>query len=192
MKKILFIAAFLLFARIANAQQNQLALDEHNKYVYYQVVEIPDSTQDNLYRNAAFFLKDEFPKGKQTPTATQNIVFKDKFLCYAPFVKHETGAIAYTLNIECKDSKYRYWLTDFIFTPYQRDRYGVFVPENGIEIPLEKASTKVDKKDLDSYLEQTTKFCTQLGTKLRKYMAGEKPQKKPAEQPAKKIVTDKW
>src|ERR1700743_2377598 len=83
------------------------------------------------------------------------------FITYASFVKHENGAMSYTLNIECKDGKYRYWLTDFVFTPYERNRYGVYVPVNGIEIPLETAESKVTQQELDGYFDQTGAFCKQ-------------------------------
>lgn len=192
MKKILHIAALLLLTHLAYGQQVKLALDEHNKYVYYQVVDIPGISADSLYKNGVYFAGEAYPKNKAAQVSNAGIVIKDKFLTYTSIVKHENGEMRYTLNIEFKDSKYRYWITDLTFTPYQKDRYGVFVPQNGIDIPLEKASSKVDKKDLDGYIDQTNKFCAQLGEKLKKYMTGERQQKKPAEQPAKKIVTDKW
>ncbi|MDB5141891.1 MAG: hypothetical protein JWQ66_604 [Mucilaginibacter sp.] len=176
---------------MANAQKSLLSLDEHNKYIYYQVVDLPGISADSLYKNAEYFIKSVYPKTKSIQS-NNSINIKDKFLTYTSFVKHENGEMAYTLNIECKDAKYRYWLTDFVFTPYERNRYGVYVPINGIEIPLESAESKVIKKDLDGYFDQTGAFCKQLGEKLKKYMAEGHTTKKPDQQPVKKIVTDKW
>lgn len=192
MKRILLIAVYLLFTRLVSAQIPALALDEHKKYIYYQVVEMPGLSEDSLSRSAAYFIKEMLPKGKQVPTATPGIVFKDKFLTYTSLTKHESGEVHYALNIECKDSKYRYWLTDFTFTPYQRDRYGVFVPTPGIVIPLETAGSKLEKKELDGYLDQTSAFCIQLGDKLKKYLVEGEKTKKQDQPVVKKIVTDKW
>jgi hypothetical protein len=196
MKKILLILICLLFARMANAQDNQLALDEHNKYIYYQVIDLPGVSADSLNKNAAGFIKMTYNRGgKVSKGNTDNISVKDKFLTQnaTAFVKHENGEINYVLNIECKDAKYRFWLTDFVFTPYERDRYGAFVPAKGINLPIETASSKIDKKELSGYLDQTNTFCKQLGERLKQYMAGQRPEiKKTDRPPVKKIVTDKW
>jgi hypothetical protein len=191
MKKIAVLVISLMIAGMANAQKSLLSLDEHNKYIYYQVVDLPGISADSLYKNAVYFIKSVYPKTKSTQS-NNSINIRDKFLTYTSFVKHENGEMAYTLNIECKDAKYRYWLTDFVFTPYERNRYGVYVPVNGIEIPLENAESKVVKKDLDGYFDQTGAFCKQLGEKLKKEMTEGHTTKKPDQQPVKKIVTDKW
>jgi hypothetical protein len=192
MKKILLILICLLFARMASAQDNQLALDEHNKYVYYEVVDLPGISADSIHRNSNAFVEITYPKSKSKQISSAGILVKDKFLIYSPIAKHESGEITYTLNIECKDSKYRYWLADFVFTPYERNRYSVYVPVNGINIPLESAITKVSQKELNGYLEQTGAFCKQLGIRLKQYMVEDHHLIIPDKQPAKKIVTDKW
>jgi hypothetical protein len=191
MKKILLLIAGLVISGIASAQKSLLSVDENNKYIYYQVVDMPGISADSLHKNAVLFMKELYPKMKSAQLTQTGASVKDKFLTYTQLVKHENGEMAYNLNVECKDGKYRYWLTDFVFTPYEKDRYGVFVPVKGIEIPIEKASSKVNKKDLDDYFDQTGAFCKQTGDKLKKYMAEGRPQPK-VDKPVKKIVTDKW
>jgi Domain of unknown function (DUF4468) with TBP-like fold len=190
MKKPLVTLVCFLLSRLVNAQIPALALDEHNKYVYYQVIDLPGFSADSLYKNSVYFIQEAYPK-KKPEHGNSSIMIRDKFLTYTTLIKHESGEISYTLNIECKDSKYRYWLTDFQFTPYQRDRYGVFVATPGINLPLETAASKIDKKELDSYLSQTAAFCTGLSEQLKKYMADGHSVKKIDHQPAK-ILTDKW
>ena len=90
--------------------------------------------------------------------------------------------------MEFKDQKYRYWLTGFVFTPYQRDRYGNYVPQQGIDIPLENALSKFTKKDVDGYLDETGTFCKQFGDRLKLFIINA-PKK---EEITKKVVTDKW
>jgi hypothetical protein len=181
-----------MIAGIANAQKSLLSIDEHNKYIYYQVVDNPGASADSLGKNALSFVNNYFPKTNPKHTDNGSISIADKFLTYTSLVKHENGEMTYTLTVECKEGKYRYWLTDFIFTPYEKNRYGVFVPVSGIDIPIETASSKLVQKEVDGYFDQTGAFCKQLGEKLKIYMAEDHSIKKPDQQPVKKIVTDKW
>ena len=195
MKRFLLPVICLLLIHTANAQKSLLALDEHNKYIYYQVVDQPGATADSLDKKAIGFIKENYTKGELKAAGDTSIIVKDKFLTYSvlAFAKHESGEIKFTLTIECKNAKYRYWLTDFVFTPYVKNRYGVFAPENSSEIPIEKASSRIDKKELDGYFDQTGAFCKQLGDQLKSYLLQDHPTTaKPAQQPVKKVVTDKW
>lgn len=187
------VIAVLLFARASYAQKELLSFDENNKYIYYQVADVPALPKDTLLARASYFLKSDYSKMKLSYTADPNLLNgRGKFLVYGGggLLKHEHGGISYTLNIECKDQKYRYWLTGFVFTPYQRDRYGNFVPEPGKEIPLESILKKLDKKEAGAYLDETGTFCKQLGEKLKSQMARAFTPKKAGI--IKKIVTDKW
>jgi len=191
--KIFFIGLlFVSFAKIACAQQDLLSFDEHNKYIYYQVVNMPGLPADSLRERGVYFLKSAFPKTFVKVSDANGVEGEGKFLTYGGIsvLKHEKGEVNYQLHIEFKDQKYRFWLTGFVFTPYQRDRYGNFVPQQGINIPLENAITKLEKKDLDGYLDETGAFCKQWGDKLKIYMLKAPAQKK--EEPVKKVVTDKW
>jgi len=179
----------------AVAQKSLLALDEHAKYIYYQVASQPGATADSLDKKALAYIKENLPKGRLTRNGDSSAILKDKFMVYSvlAFARHESGEIKFTFTIECKNAKYRYWLTDFVFTPYEKNRYGVFVPVNGIEIPLEKSSSRVDKKELEGYFDQTGAFCKQWGDQLKSYMLLDHPiNQKPSQEPVKKVVTDKW
>ena len=154
---------------------------------------MPGISADSLQKNVVYFVKEMYPKNKSAQVTQSGAGIKDKFITYTSLIKHESGEMAYTFTIECKEGKYRYWLTDFVFTPYEKNRYGVFVPQSGIEIPIENASSKLPQKDVDGYFEQTGVFCKQLGDKLKNYMTeGHQVYKKTEQQPVKKIVTDKW
>ena len=192
MKTLLIGLVSILFAKITFAQQDLLSFDEHNKYIYYQVVNMPTLSADTLHERGVFFLKTAYPKTVIKSSGTESLACEGKFITYGgvSVMRHERGEIAYQVNIEFKDQKYRFWLTNFVFTPYQRDRYGNFVPQMGVEIPLETASTKLDKKELDSYLDETGAFCKQWGDKLKTFVIKAPAQKK--EEPIKKVVTDKW
>lgn len=129
---------------------------------------------------------------KIKPVGTTDLSGQGKFLVYGgiSILKHEKGEIDYTLNIEFKDQKYRYWLTNFTFIPYERDRYNNYVPKQGISVPLETATSKFDKKDVDGYLDETGVFCKQFNDGIKPYLNKISVAKK--EEVTKKIVTDKW
>jgi hypothetical protein len=191
MKRNLIAIILILFAKFSLAQQELLSFDEHNKYIFYQVVDMPGLSVDSLHGRGMFFLKTLFPRIKFKTANNISLIDGDgKFITYTSLsvLKHENGEINYQVSIEFKDQKYRFWLTKFIFTPYERDRYGNFVPRTGIEIPLETAASKLDKKDLNGYLNETGAFCKQFAERLKVFMLNT-PKK---EESTKKIVTDKW
>jgi hypothetical protein len=191
MKALITGLTFILFAKMTIAQKELLSIDEHNKYIYYQVVDMPGTTADTLNRRGVYFLEKVVPKIKLKETE-RTLSGAGKFITFSgvSILKHEDGEITYLTKVEFRDNKYRYWLTDFTFTPYQRDRYGNFVPRQGIAISLETALTKLSKKEVDSYLDQTGVFCKQLGDSLKQALIAQTAQKKV--EIIKKVVTDKW
>jgi hypothetical protein len=173
MKKILVALLCLMAVKSAVAQKDLLSIDEHNKYIYYQVVEQSGLIVDTFQNRTAYFLKTNYPKNKiDNAKAPESITGVGKLLMLTGITvaKHVDGEINYTFNIEYKDQKYRYWLTDFVFTPYYVDRYGNSVPQQGIDIPLENSSSKLDKAKLNSYLIQIGDYSKQFGDRLKQYM----------------------
>jgi hypothetical protein len=193
MKKfLLFAAVSLFFVKTASAQHDLLSFDEHNKYIYYQVADMPGISADTLYQRAWQFLRSAYHKSNLKQVAPGAISGEGKFVTYegASVLKHENGEISYQLNIEFKDQKFRFWLTDFVFTPYQRDRYGNFVPQVGVDIPLESITDKLEKKDAADDLDAAGAFCKRWGEKLKLSLTHPDQPKK--EVITKKVVTDNW
>ncbi|HZY37789.1 MAG TPA: DUF4468 domain-containing protein [Mucilaginibacter sp.] len=192
MKYLIPVFFFILLAKTSVAQQDLLSFDEHNKYIYYQVENMPGIPADTLEQRGLKFLKTGYPKILVKQDNTGKIGGQGKFLVYGGIsvLKHEKGEIAFMVNIEFKDQKYRFWLTGFVFTPYQRDRYDNFVPQQGVDIPLEQGPAKLDKKDFDGYLDETGAFCKQFGERLKTCLS-KLPEAKKAEN-VKKVVTDNW
>ena len=191
MKKILIILMCVAFAKTASAQKDSLSFDEHNKYIYYHVVDQPGSIVDTLQTRALYFLKTAYPGIKVNKSSTPaNITGNGIFLVYSStaIVKTQDGQISYTCNIECKDQKYRYWLTNFVYTPYKTDRYGNSVPEPGSDVALENTK-KLDKKQADNYLNQAGAFSKQFGDKLKQYML--KISAAPPKEVKKKVINTK-
>ncbi len=174
MKKKIFLAILCLFvARAGSAQKNLLSFNEQNKYIYYQVVEQPGLTADTLQTRALYFLKTNYSSNQvEKGETTGNFTGTGKFLITNTLavIKHVFGEVNYAYFIECKDGKYRYWLTNFVYTPHTTDRYGNSVPEHGMETPLENGAVKLEKHDLNVCLDETGAYAKQFGDKLKQAM----------------------
>jgi hypothetical protein len=177
MKKILFAFAGLLFSVSAFAQKDSLALDENNKYIYYKTADQPGAVADTLYDRALSFLTKAYTKkelklvkadksGNALNGAGVFVINKKNFFGG----NSEGGELAYTVKIEVRDNKYRYWLTNFVYQPYQRNRYGNSEIVHGKDIALEKASEKLSKADFNTCLNQVLISSKQVGDKLKTYM----------------------
>jgi hypothetical protein len=192
MKRILFIMLGMVLGAAVFAQKEALTLDEHNKFIYYQIADMPNLSADILYSRCLAGLKNDFKnKGiKPVLMPASSINFKSALVLYntSGMAKHESGEMAYTLNVEFKDGKYRYWLSDMMFTPYERNRYNVYARVAGVEIPLEELKAKYDDKTFDTYAAQILSFGKQIGDQLKVYASAiVKKEVQPA-----KIDTRKW
>jgi hypothetical protein len=170
MKKVFITLVCLLFARFALAQKDSLQFDEGNNYVYYHVVDKAGLPADTLFARAGNFaarFNDQAKPAKGQAENTLNTT--GKFIVYTgtSLVRKEAGEVSYTLNIQTKDQKYRYRISNFVFKPHQRDRYGNMALTPGIEVPLEKIIEKYGAKDAGVYLDQVGAFCINAAAKLK-------------------------
>src|SRR5260370_339612 len=103
MKRFFLPVICILLIQAAYGQKNLLALDEHDKYIYYQVVNQPEATADSLDKKAVGFIKETLPKSSLKSIGDTSILLKDKFVTYSvlAFAKHESGEIKFALTIEC-------------------------------------------------------------------------------------------
>ncbi len=198
MKNLIIAFVCILFVKAASAQQtDSLAFDENNKYIYYQTVGQAGLTKDTLYRRGLYFMKIAAPKWKLKQISADEaqgvLLGKGNFMVTkkALVLSAIGGEITYTARVEVKDGKYRYWFTDFVFIPYQRDRYGADVPVPGATIPLEKAKNKIDKRDVEVYLTKILQNSRQVGALLKAYMLKTSSLPKTVKD-IKKISTKEW
>jgi hypothetical protein len=193
MKRLVFISLILL-SRISVAQ-TPFAIDEHGKYILYEVVELNGTVKDSLTNRAKLFLKSIAKNGIKMESSTSDSVLNatGKFLITktSAMLSHPSGEVNYHFVAEIKNGKYRYWLTDFKFTPYQQDRYGVFVPIIGVSTPLEKSPGKLNASAWKDYISDAADQAKKFGVKFKEQMAA--PIKsKPVEKSASPISTGKW
>jgi hypothetical protein len=193
MKKIFFSLICLLFTQLASAQKDSLQIDEGNNYIYYRVIDKPSLSADTLYKRGRDFASAFNTTAKPLKGKAENTLnTSGKLIVYSgvSLMRKEGGEISYTINIQTKDQRYRYRISNFIFKPYQRDRFGNMVLTPGVEIPLEKMNTKYGKKETDNYLDQVANFCINTSAKIKQAM-DKQPTLKNTDR-VKKISTENW
>lgn len=197
MKKVVVVLLLTMFkAASVLAQADTLALDENNKFIYYQVVLQPASPVDTLYKKAVLFLSKAYPKDRLKPAkadkanftlnATGGVLVSKKSM----IAMHEDASVGFKFYMEVKDGKYRYWFTDFIITPYERDRYANYVPVAGKSYPLEKGLSKLSEDDYNGYLKKVLANCREIGTILNSYTNNKPVEVKASSK--KTVVPKEW
>lgn len=192
MKLISSILLFLVSFTIANAQtENALPVDERGKLIYYEVATVKTAADTLNTRALDFIKKSKELKYKKTQgdtayTATGKLIINKTLLV----MSHPSGEVLYNFQAEVKNGKYRFWLTDFEFIPYQRDRYGNFVASTTVGIPLENNPGKLNAGEWREYKAQTAKYAKDFAVKFKNFMASKTSVKVvPVE---KKVVKKEW
>jgi len=179
----------------ANAQTETLPLDEQGKMIYYEVVTQQHISVDSLKARAFHFFKISGKADDLKLKASSNdstMVANGKFVINKTtlVMSHPSGEINYQFWVELKAGKYRFWLTDFNFIPYQRDRYGNFVASTSIGIALETAPTKALTNTWKEYQAQTAKSAKAIAVKFKAAMANQHKGNETVEE--KKVVKKEW
>jgi hypothetical protein len=197
MKKVLIaLLIVILKAGTASAQADSLVRNENNKFIYYQVVSQPASPVDTLYSRALVFLKKAYPKDRlkaakadkanATLNATGGVLVSKKSLV----AMHEDASVGFNFVIEIKADRYRYWFTDFVITPYERDRYANYVPVAGKNQALENGPGKLSDEDYKGYMKKVLVNCREIGAILKSYMINQPTQ--PKEIKKQTVVPKEW
>ena len=186
---------FLLFLSIsattvaqATKHADEMPRDERGKYIQYEMVEKSALPADSLKeRAAAFLLLKKMKKVQNDSSITAN----GKFIINktALMLAHPSGELRYNFTFEVKDQKYRFWLTDFLFIPYKRDRYGNFVPSTPIGTALEDSPGKLNTAEWASYVEAARKLSATFAAQFKDYLAAVLKVKTPAAK--KKVISTK-
>lgn len=189
---------FLFFITISTAAVAQaaksdedMARDERGKYIHYEVVEKATVVADSLKARALGFFKLKKLKGVQGNPDQLNATGKFIVNKTALMLTHPSGELLYNFTFEVKEGKYRFWLTDFLFVPYKRDRYGNFVPSTPKGTPLENSPGKLNAGEWSSYIEAADKQSNALAAEFKDYLAAVQKIKTPVAK-KKAISTKSW
>ena len=192
MKHFLFII-LAIFSIQLSAQQKQFPKDDNGKFIYYQVVDSQLISKDTLLQRAKSFVNVAYKKSMRQETATDSSVLAkgtmviDKTILVAG---HPSGEVSYNFVFEARNGKYRFWLTDLLFIPYQRDRYGNFVATTKIGVPLERTPGKLSAGAWKDILNSAYNKIEKFGDDFKKYLATNRVEK--AKKKAETISTKKW
>ncbi|MNK00778.1 hypothetical protein D3C87_185690 [compost metagenome] len=157
--KTLTLAILLFFSAVGFAQDKPLSNDDRGKLIYYEVVTVKDAHKDSLSARAATFFKKSSKSLKLKSRESDSVFQAEGKLIVnktAMVLSRPSGEVLYNFYVEIRDGKYRFWLTDFNFIPYQRDRYGNFVSSTTVGVPLETKPGKLNAAEWAGYLKATT------------------------------------
>ena len=170
MKNIILLLVALSAGTVSYGQKALLSLNEKNQYTYFVVKPVP--ANPNKQALSAYIKKADTGVEFLEVNNEGGIEGKGIVLVYKQglVTGQEEGQLAYNLTIDFKDDKYRLIMTDFKFTPYQRNRYGVFAPVNNIGTPLEKMEGKVTAKQMNAYLDKLGSYGAKLSQQVTDYL----------------------
>lgn len=192
MKYILLII-LAVFSFNLSAQQKQFSKDDQGKFIYYKVVDSQQADKNTLVLRAKDFV-DSRKKGLKLQSESDSALLAKGTLIIDKtilVVGHPSGEVNYNLTFEARSGKYRFWLTDLEYIPYQRDRYGNFVAITNIATPLEKNVDKLTAAQWRDIQAATYDKVDKLATDFKKFLATDKVAKVPAKTP-EAISTKKW
>lgn len=194
MKVSLLIAFFIGISVHAFGQdEKNLPLDERGKLTYYELVDAHGLSKGTLQTRFANFLnKKNAPAKFVSIEGDSAVVGAGKFVISKTVLvmSHPSGEILFNFHAEARPGKYRFWLTDFNFIPYQRDRYGNFVAATSVGRPLEENTGKLNAAQWKEYQVQTAAFAKNFAAQFKTFVASEAAVEKPTVE--KKTVTKSW
>lgn len=171
--KFLGLSVLLFFSTVGFAQDKPLSNDDRGKLIYYEVVELKDVSQDSLNARAAAFFKKSAKLLKVKSSSTDSVIRASGKMVInksALVLSRPSGEVLYNFYVETKGGKYRFWLTDFGFIPYQRDRYSNFVPSTTVAVPLERKPGKLNAAEWAGYVKATTREANALAVRFKESM----------------------
>lgn len=176
-----------------SAQQKQFSKDDNGKFIYYKVVDSQSLNKDTLLQRAKSFVNVAYKKSMKQESATDSSVLAkgtmiiDKTILVAG---HPSGEVSYNFVFEARNGKYRFWLTDLLFIPYQRDRYGNFVATTNVGEPLERTPGKLSAGAWKDIVSSAYNKIEKFGEDFKKYLATNRVEK--AKKKTETISTKKW
>ena len=193
MKYLSLLIFFVILAKFSFAQEaTVLPKDETGKFTYYEVVNTKIK-EDSLTFRLLDFLAVNRKEIKLKSTGTSKLTLASGKIVIQKsitVISHPSGEINYQFNFETGEGKYRFWLTDFEFIPYQKDRYGNFVPTTTIGIPLEREPKKSNAQQWEDYHLQAAKYAADFAKRLKDHLVHKTKLTLPSTE--KKVISKTW
>jgi len=192
MKSILILFLSLSFLR-GSAQQKQFSVDENGRYIYYEVVDSIVTSKDSLMRRARFVAAKQKINFSKTTYTDSSMLASGKLILDKTMLVlgHPSGEVTYNFVSEFKNGKYRFWLTNLKYIPYQRDRYGNYVASTKIGTPLENSPDRLTAGSWKDVVESAYLKAAAFSTEFKKTLATPVALKSNPKKPVQ-ISTKKW
>ncbi|KQM67146.1 hypothetical protein ASE74_06680 [Pedobacter sp. Leaf216] len=191
--KYIILVFFIAFSIDLSAQQKQFIKDDNGKFIYYKVVDSQLLSKDTLVQRAKSFINLANKKTMVQQSITDSSVLAKGTIIVDKTVLvmgHPSGEVSYNFVFEARNGKYRFWLTDLLFIPYQRDRYGNFVASTKIGTPLERTPGKLSAGAWKDIVNSAYNKIEKFGDDFKKYLATKRVEK--ASKNTETISTKKW
>lgn len=169
------VSLLIFFAFLAGSVFSQeLLLGKDQKYIFYKVISDSGLTVNTLMQRAKFYFTEKKNQDvKITLSSDSALEANDKVVIDKTILiaSHPSGEVSYHFIFNAKPGRYRFWLTDFIYTPYSRDRYGNFVPKTGFGKPLETTPSPLKAAEWKAIMAATADKVKEFVAGFEKFMA---------------------
>lgn len=171
--KVVVLSLLVTFLNNALQAQNPFTYSAEGKIAYVAVVQQSGHSAHQLYVKALSFVEQLVKRKKKDidlPKEGDELIARAQFLILKKGFGHQPlGEVRYQLTLEVKSGRYRYVMTDFVFHPYERNRYGKFERISGKGQTLE-ALAAFKNKNWDQYCHQIDALAQGTLLDLRAFM----------------------
>lgn len=169
-------------------------MDEHNKYTFLEITEVNSVQKDIMAANAKRFFKTNSKAIKLESVEKDTAFFGSGKLILQKglgSIGHPSGEVNYAIAVELRNGKYRLILNNFVVTPYQRDRYGNFVPTS-VSTALEKSPGKLNRSEWENNMNAIVNESNKIAAKLKVIMSNTQAEPKQEVKQPSTVSTTKW
>jgi len=192
MRLILF--PLCLFATQIAAQTASLPVDERGVHTFLEISELNAAKKETMPANIRHFFKSNAKalklrssKGDTAFSGTGKMILTKS----TAGIGHPTAEVNYNILVELRENKYRLILTDYIVTPYERDRYANFVPST-TKYRLEDKPGKLNRGEWEANMKYVITESGKLSEKLKTAMNTTQAIGKPESEKPAAVSTTKW
>jgi hypothetical protein len=184
----------LLLTPLLRISGQGLPTGENGRVVFYEVVQTDPLPKEALYANAVKWLAEKLPSWQDETngdTAAYRFTAAYEFPVYAKgyVSKQLHGTITCRLVLQIKDSRYRFYLSDFVFHYYHMDRTYKMVP-TGKTKPLEDLKAPGWQNTWEGHREAAGKAANNLAAGLKASMKNKTPEEEKIAKSA--AISEKW
>ena len=169
--RLLFIVILLMSTQIASAQVQMLPVDERGVHTFMEVSGFNAAPKEISVNIKRFFkanskaLKLRSSKGDTAFYGTGKLVLAKN----TSGIGHPSAEVNFNVSLELKTGKYRLIFTDYILTPYERDRYANFVTTT-TKYRLEDRPGKLNRAEWENNMKMIVAESAKLSGKLKSAM----------------------